>query len=602
MEDITPEPQLPDGTDLSTRQRVLQSVQLPLVQYLLLYLVVLCVYIPSFWHSYVWDDWTMIANNESLREWKNIPSYFTDPNTFTHDPGDKTLNEWRPLRNIYYLITFKLHALNPAGWHFQHVLLHCLTAALLLALFHRLYRHALAHPPSALLPPAVQAATWFAVLAWAVHPANIEVTAWLKSADDVLACAITLAALLILFPLNQHLTYSRAILGGLVFWIAFLAKISIAPIPLIYVTLWVVLASDRKKAVRHKPMWLGTAMLFAGLAISLLIRKLALGKLEQTDYMAGNLSLMMATMVPAISRYLQLTFWPFWPTVQIADYVGWPLETSWNSPNVIFHLCLLLAAGLIIILISRRNRVFLAAFLFAGLAFAPVSNIIPMMQIMAERFMYFPLMGISLAVSAVWVWWLRNDLLRKIWLPAIVSLALMVSTILRLPMWSDEQTFRQGSVEAAPAGSWRPMFNYALLLRGEGKTTEALRLHLSILEEFPNEDSALIVAMIIAEQGHITSATRYLDKVTSAFPESSRPVAMQADLARFSGETTKALGLYRKALSKDPDNVQLHYFDALINNELGNTTAALNAVDSALSIDATWTSLTELKREIQKQR
>lgn len=578
-----------ETSPLTTRQQITASLQLPVVQYLLLFLVVLCVYLPTFWFTYVWDDHYAIVKNESIREWKNIPLFFSDPNTFMFDPGDKTLNAWRPLRNIYFLVTYKIHGFHPAGWHFQHVLLHCLVASMLLAFFHRIYRYWLKQPLDQFLPKSVQAACFFAVLAWAVHPANNEITAWLKSADDLLACIMTLGALIILFPKDQRLTYSRVIIGGLLFSLAFLAKESIAPIPLIYLILVLGLAPSSRTVLNHGPFWLATILLFSGLGIYMVLRTIMLGQLQQVDYLAGNFSLMMATMTASVLRYLQLTFWPFWPTVQIGDYMGWYMATSWGESRVILSLCILTLVLIIITVISRRNRIFLVGWLFAAIAFTPVANILPMMQIMAERFMYFPMMGIALAASSIGVWWFRTEITTRLWLPLLICIALGTTTVARLPIWIDDETFQKKNLETIP-DNWRAKYNNAMYHSRAGETTQALGMFLEILEERMDVDSAIEVTRILYIDEGITSASNYLDRVLAVFPQDVKPLAFRADLAFGAGDYAVAANFYDRAILANDALPDLWYGRGLAYMGLKDSNEARLSLLTVFTLDDTHTS------------
>lgn len=131
---------------------------------------------------------------------------------------------------------------------------------------------------------------------------------------------------------------------------------------------------------------LGISVLYLG------TRHVVLGGSEQTGYLAGSLFATLVQMGPVVLRYLRLFLFR---VNQLADYIhqldhpaslGMGLA-SWGIVGAI-------AASFLCA--CRKNPVLLFAGVWLVTAMLPVLNIVPMMQYMAERFVYLPMVGMCL--------------------------------------------------------------------------------------------------------------------------------------------------------------------------------------------------------------
>lgn len=571
----------------------------PLIQYLLLFLAVFLVYLPTFWFTFVWDDYNMIGYNRSIREWKNIPKFFTDSSTFVYSEVGKATpgGAWRPLRNVYFLITYKLHNLRPAGWHFQQVIIHAICAMLLMGFLRRIFLYAAPSTQTSALSPAILTATWIAAFAWAVHPANTEVLAWMKAADDIIACIFGLTTLILLLPRSHRPTWPAILAASITYPLGLLTKESLPPIAVIYPLLVIILAPSLKHAITNRPAIIASAILIIETIIFLALRHQILGKTAQGQYIAENFSLMMATMTTAIVRYLQLTFWPFWPTVQLGSYYHWPVAHSWLQPEVLLSSTIILATLCVSLALGYRNRIFLAGVCFTILAFLPAANIVPMMQILAERFMYFPLMGVTLSLATLIAWWLKPAPARRAWLPAIISLALVITTQLRLRVWVDEIAFQKSIVTHVPDET-RALYNLAIAHYHLGNEDQALPYFIRAAHVRPDrypplmhstylhssQLSALVAAKILAENDRYTEAIPLIDLALDIHGALPNEMALKGDLLRLSGQTTQALHYYNLALEHGFNTVGIHLQTARAYETLENYTKSLEHVEKALEV------------------
>ena len=123
------------------------------------------------WHEFVWEDYHYIANNVSLRELGNIPSFFGREYWRTKHPLQGAL--YRPLPMVSYAIDYALWGADAKGYHVTNLMCHLLASALV-------YVACLGLSPS-------RRAALIAGLIFALHPVHTEPAAWVKCREELLA-------------------------------------------------------------------------------------------------------------------------------------------------------------------------------------------------------------------------------------------------------------------------------------------------------------------------------------------------------------------------------------------------------------------------------
>ena len=185
----------------------------------------------------------------------------------------------------------------------------------------------------------------------------------------------------------------------------------------------------------------------------------------------------MLTSVCAAGRYLRLVIAP---SGLLADYDSFPVERSVASVRFIVS-ALGIAVTLAVAWMARR-RAPLASLgvLWFWIVLLPVSNIVPTMQHLAERFLYLPLVGAAMAVCTAWVGFERATALRGrraaphagiarsrhrtgVVLAVAWIIALAVGSLARLPDWSSSIRLHESSWRAS-GGAPRATLNYGVAL------------------------------------------------------------------------------------------------------------------------------------------
>jgi tetratricopeptide (TPR) repeat protein len=319
---------------------------------------------------------------------------------------------------------------------------------------------------------------------------------------------------------------------------------------------------------------------------------MVLGQSAQCPPLSGSYGQTLLDMLPVAPRYLRL-LWGIPPfTIDYNEMVGAPPH-HFFSGEVTGGLVLMLALAGLAVWCWRREAWRLAAFgiIWTGLFLAPVSNLIPMMQYMAERFLYLPLMGFLLALAALCLHLRRRRMIAAC--AGLLILIWTVSSIDRLGIWHDEVKLFVETSLAHPA-SWRPrenaviaIFNLPQVLPFFSLDSEKHKLHVGHPPRTADAEAMLstltLAHHLFPEEHRFTAAlgvTHALHgQITNAVPLLELAVHQQTNDAEcwidlgtaYTLETNwpKARAALETALRLDPTNsaalTRLHELEAKMN-------------------------------------
>ncbi len=354
--------------------------------------------------DFVWDDRYFIVQNDALRSPSRALDLFTREDTQHGVSQHMNWGVYRPLRTLHWAaLTWVGGRPIPALFHAANLVWHTVACALLFLLLSRL---------GALLPESLsrsrRSVALVLALAFCVHPINAEVVSWAKSMDDSLALALFLGALLAAWRAwereTPHFGWAALSLG--LHLCALLSKesvVTLAPLFLLPVLF---------RSVRKAPFAAWLAGQFALAVGFVAVRHQVMGGTAQvTRPLSGSYGQTLVDMlrVPLMYGRAMLGIPP-----SLADYSFMEKGVSPLAPESLGGALLLLAVLAVTAVMVRkvvrarvadesrgRAAVGLAAALGLSwmlLALVPVSNLVPMMQYFAERFVYLPLAGVMLAL------------------------------------------------------------------------------------------------------------------------------------------------------------------------------------------------------------
>jgi tetratricopeptide (TPR) repeat protein len=444
-----------------------------------------------------WDDYWFVINNQAVRGFslEHLRSAFSS----------YIIGSYVPLQTISFMLDYSIWGLAPGGFLLTNVILHAVNGVLvyrLLITFHA--ERLLALVGSAL---------------FLVHPVQVESVAWISNRKSLLAM------LFFLLAWDAYHRYFRGETGRrwwyytaslMAFSLALLAK-SIAvvfPVVLIlYETCFP--AKGRRLYLRDKIPFVLAA---GAIAVVSLVSQSEPGG-ARVPYHGGSPLATAYTMLTVYCRYLGMLFWP----TGLSAYYA---PTIHRNPDPAVIGSLLLLGGLVVagVWMYRYDHRLGFWILFALIGFLPVSQIVPMQCIMADRYLYLPMIGAGAVVGyGIVLLRQRSGKYRSLLYSILILSLLMLSSF----------SFQR-------AGAWR----------------DSLTLWSDAVAKEPNSDKAWeVVAGAYVDAGRKSEARQAYERGLALNPSNTELLSGLGDLYTEAGQLGQGYALLRRLLDIKPTYV-----------------------------------------------
>jgi hypothetical protein len=342
-------------------------------------LLTLTAYANHFHNSFHFDDSHTVQNNAFIRSVDNIPLFFTTAETFSAKPANQS---YRPVVTTTLALDYRLGGgLNPVAFHVTNFSLFLLQCALMLVFFRRVMDRARPDPANRWL--ALLAATWYAV-----HPANAETVNYIIGRTEILSTLGVVLALVLFSGRGAARRYHLYLIPAALGVLAKESAAMFAPLLLLFVLLFEPAAPLRD---RLRAIWPSFVVCFGTVGVAIRMA---------SSYSSGG-----------TSRWHYLLTQPF-VFLHYAISLFLPLrlsaDTYWPMVEDPFEVRVLIGAGFVAAALgiawttSRRRETRPIAFgvLWFFVALLPTSSLVPLWEPINDHRMYFPFVGLVLAV--VW--------------------------------------------------------------------------------------------------------------------------------------------------------------------------------------------------------
>jgi len=548
-------------------------------------------YLNALGGEYVWDDIPQVLENPFIRDWRNLPNFFT-ANLATHTAFPGAGPYYRPLFLISYVFDFSIWGINPFGYHLTNVVLHALCSVFVYLIAGRVFENFI----SAFIAGAL----------FALHPIHSEAVAWIAGRADLLAAFFLFLSFYFYIQVRDTRGPRSLTSSLLLFALALLSKETAIVMPLL------IAAHDYchgRETERNASSFITRGvLLFLSLAVLyFVLRSVVLGSVVVGHPDAPPLT-------PArifdtwfvLLNYLQLVVLPA------------NLKVFYHFPTKEFLSVIFIGIGMGGYVIVAATMFFLywhdKKLFFCGVWF--LVTLLPTLgpagiTIMADRYLYIPSLGLCLAFGHLFKKFERSNL-RVQFAFVLVASILVVFFFLtwqRNKIWKNDLTyFTQATVDAPDLplannnlGKWylernrnkeavsffekalRADPNYIFSLTNLGAAYTQMGWHKQAIATYQRAiskkpdfaDAHFGLGNTYREIGQFDEAITHWKMATLAKPEHPGANNNLGNLSLLQGKYHEAVGFYSAALKGQPLNAEAHYNLAMALEKQGNWEAAI---------------------------
>ena len=538
------------------------------------------IYAPVRNHDFVaWDDPDYVSDNMHVAgglTWDGIRWALT-----TGHGGN-----WHPLTWLSYMLDVQFFGMSAGPQLFTNLLFHTLNALLLFGLLHA-------------MTGALGRSAFVAAL-FAAHPLHVESVAWISERKDVLSTLFGLLALWTYFQYTRRPRRTSYLTVLLFFALSLMAKPMLVTLPFVMLLMdyWpmrrVALPGDvgsesgttlphqryvDMELVREKLPMFAIALISGAITFV-------------TQQSAGAVSTL--TRVPLDLRAANAL-------TSYAAYIGkmlWPVSLSAFYP--LFHLTpgvvlgsgvVLAVASFLVIWGARRHPYLPVGWLWYLGTLAPVIGLVQVgSQSMADRYTYFPLIGLFIILA-----WGIADLLarwphREILLPAGAAILILVcASVARTQVlsWSDTSTLWTHALEV---NADNDVAHYLLgdWLTKQGRVQEAMTHYTEALRLKPeNAEAHDSMGFALASKGKFSEAIAQYSEALRLKPAFAAAHCNLGLAMANVGRTEEGIAEISEALRINPDFVEARNNLGIVLVKQGKTGEAIAQFSEVLRLKPT---------------
>ena len=501
-----------------------------LVFLFLLFIAVLAAYANTFRNEFAWDDQFFIVDNIHTRSLESLPDFFTEPSTG---------NLYRPMRGVFYTLTYKVWGLNELGYHLNAMLLHFLVTLTLFFITLKLTDKGLF--------------SFVAALLFALHPIHTErVTNMTASFDiyGILFLLLSFLAYVIFSKSNKKHYYWLSI--ALYLFALFSSEEAITLTLLLFLYdlsfNYDFRIKNIKTLVKRYLPYIAVTILY------LVIRLMVVQRIGRAEfYFEHSIFGTAIATIKVFAQYVMMLFLP--SNLTIERYVKF--ETTVSSISFIISFIFLAVLIFFFIKAYKKSRIIFFSIGWFLITMLPFSNILPQYTIMAERYLYLASFGFAVFIT-FWIFKIKDiEPVKKYSKPIVAVLILLIAssylaiTVQRNMEWKDNFTLLSADLETNPYGT---------------KINNALALHYRDKEDYER-------------------AVQYASKAIELASRNHNAYENLGTISAYKGNYDEAIKLYKKSIEISPDFYLAHNNLGLVYGYIGDFNSSIFYLKKAIELE-----------------
>ena len=451
---------------------------------------VLLAYQNLYDNEFHFDDSHTITENPYIKEISNLPKFFTLGSvTFSSLPANQV---YRPIVTSSIAIDYWLSAhfsdtqngFEMPMYHYSMMLTFLLLLALLFAFFYKLFHQARPHKWNIYF-------AFFATAFFGLHTVNAETINYIISRSDLISTFFVVAAFDVFLYFPKHRKWGVFLVPYALGVLTKLTAAMFIPMLLVYyfVFEWIPMTKTQRKAnIKKILIYAFTLLAILGVSVVFVM------SMQSDTFVPSNFSRWdyLISMPFVILHYFISFFVPY----NLSADSDWTILSSIFDIRFFVGMTFLAAIGFVFIKYFRDLKYAPITFglLWFLIALAPTSSLIPLAEVMNDHRMFYPFVGLMLAViyylSIILVKYQENLRRNKLAQALVFSVVFLVlgghfcGTYQRTEVWDSGKSLWYDVTIKSPKNG-RGLMNYGLRLMSAGDYQGAMEYYKKAQEFSP---------------------------------------------------------------------------------------------------------------------
>lgn len=500
----------------------------PLLLCSALFFIAVISYFYTLSYGFVWDDIPFIINNVFLHDISNFFKIFTSNDSMGTDPS--YVNPYyRPITTVSFMLNHIISGDNPLGYHLVNVLLHAAVCVLLFLTIDHFLKNSWASFVSAVV--------------FCVHPANLEPVAWISARADLLCGVFLLSSFLLYLKFSKEHKPVLYYLSLVFFCVAVFAKIVAILLPFLMV-LTLTRSSSRKSYVFP----------FFAIGIVFWITRSAVVPIE--SFYGSTWDLRFATAPTMVINYIINTVFPF----NLSSFYNLPFRYSFLDPAVIASWLIIIMIAAAVVFSYKKHRIATFGVIWYFIFLFPTSGFYILFPgtLIADRYLYIPLMGFSFSIGYLLIKLsaLVKDRFSGLQLASVTAAILVAFGFYnyeRSSIWKNNMAFWGNAITQTTPDQKLTIRNYGLALMENNRYQEAYDVFTFLKTKDPdNPYLDYFIAKSLIGMSNYDEAMVHSRIAMHKFPDNPRFIALLGKISMLMGQYQDSLKLCSFALKMDP--------------------------------------------------
>jgi tetratricopeptide (TPR) repeat protein len=413
----------------------MHNIKSDILPVILLIVIISLVFGNTLFHQFTYDDHKGIEDNRHIESLHDFPLLFSGK--YFSIFGERS---YRPVVTASYFFDHLLWGKHASGYHLTNVLLHILTVLFFYIFLRYFFEDRMAR--------------LFAALFFALHPAVCEPVNSISFREDLLAGLFVMISLVLILSSRgkSPLYLSLGIFTGL---LALFSKESAMPLFFICLLFFVLKKGASGSDINRRISLLVSQFLVLMFYLIIRFRIMIPGEVWKSRLLGGG-----ASAAAAHSGFLFLKAWQtlLFPFRLNVDYVFWNIRGIWTPYSIGGALFLCNYFPVLLYLYKKHHKRMFAGLCWILLFFIPSSNMIPLTNPFAERYLYLILPGFAILAGLLYETILfrikdhngRSNNFLSFIIPSFLLLLLAFLSINRNLVWSTDKTLWTSTLNREP--------------------------------------------------------------------------------------------------------------------------------------------------------